>query len=130
MIATTKELFAELTIDNVKTLQCSLNRKILIIKFGADWCRPCKAIKETCETWFTKMPENAICADIDIDESLDLYMAFKTKKMVKGVPTILAFHGDILRDHWFIPDDSVSGGDINTVNAFFERCLAKANSFA
>ena len=117
-----------MNVDNVKTIQSNLNNKVLIVKFGASWCRPCKNIKETCETWFSKLPENIICADIDIDECLDLYMALKTKKMVKGVPSILAWFGGNEREHWYIPDDSVSGGDILPVNAFFERCVAKANS--
>ena len=121
-------IFVELNVDNVKTLQSSLNHKVLIIKFGAEWCRPCKNIKETCETWFSKLPENIIGADIDIDECMDLYMALKTKKMVNGVPSLLAWFGDNTRDHWFIPDDSVSGGDIQQVNKFFERCFAKAKS--
>jgi len=124
-----KEIYEELNVNNVKELQSQLSNKLLIIKFGADWCRPCKNIKSTCETWFTKMPENVICADIDIDECLDLYMALKTKKMVKGVPVLLAYYGDVTRDQWYIPDDSVSGGDIENVNKFFERCLSKANSF-
>jgi len=115
-------------VDNVKTLQSSLNNKVLIIKFGAEWCRPCKNIKETCETWFSKLPENIIGADIDIDECMDLYMALKTKKMVNGVPSLLAWFGDNPRDNWFIPDDSVSGGDIQQVNKFFERCFLKAKS--
>ena len=125
-----KEIYEELSLNTFKELQNNLNNKILVIKFGATWCKPCKTIKNTCEQWFGEMPNNVICVDIDIDECLDLYMALKTKKMVKGVPTILAYYGDVKRDQWFIPDDSVSGGDIENVNKFFERCLSKANTLA
>ena len=122
-----KEIIVELSIDNLKTLQNSLNNKILIIKFSAEWCGPCKKIKNDCNNWFNKMPSNVICIDIDIDETLDLYMALKKYKMVKGVPSILAYCCNANREQWYIPDDSVSGGDINNVNQFFERCLEKAN---
>jgi hypothetical protein len=44
------------------------------------------------------------------------------------VPTILAFYGDVSRDQWYIPDDSVSGGNIQQVQQFFERCAAKAKT--
>jgi len=125
-----KEIYEELTLNTFKELQNNLNNKILIIKFGATWCKPCKSIKTTSERWFGEMPNNVICVDIDIDECLDLYMALKTKKMVKGIPAILAYYGDIKRDQWYIPDDSVSGGDIENVNKFFERCLSKANTLA
>lgn len=123
-----KEIYVELSVDNLKTIQNELNNKVLIVKFGAEWCRPCKNIKGICETWFSKLPENIICADIDIDESLDLYIALKSKKMVKGVPTILAWYGTNEREQWYIPDDSVSGGDIAQVDAFFQRCFLKANN--
>jgi thiol-disulfide isomerase/thioredoxin len=125
-----KEIYEELSLNTFKELQNNLNNKILIVKFGATWCKPCKTIKNTCEQWFGEMPNNVICVDIDIDECLDLYMALKTKKMVKGVPAILAYYGDVKRDQWYIPDDSVSGGDIENVNKFFERCLSKANTLA
>lgn len=129
MSNTEREIYTELTVDNVKTLQTSSPpNTVLIIKFGAEWCKPCKNIKNTCEAWFTKLPPNVICADIDVDEHLDLFMALKNKKMLKGVPTLLAWRcSDIgkKREPWYIPYDSVSGGDISQVNAFFERCLVK-----
>lgn len=130
MANTQREIYTELTVENVKTLQTSSPpNTVLIIKFGAEWCNPCKTIKNTCEEWFTKLPPNVICADIDVDACLNLFMALKTKRMVKGVPSLLAWWCsgvDKEREYWYIPDDSVSGGDISQVNAFFERCLTKA----
>jgi thiol-disulfide isomerase/thioredoxin len=129
MANTQREIYTELTVENIKALQTSSPvNTVLIIKFGAEWCKPCKIIKNTCEEWFTKLPPNIICADIDVDESLDLFMALKTKKMIKGVPTLLAWWcsgAGKERERWYIPDDSVSGGDIKQVNDFFERCLMK-----
>lgn len=97
--------------------------QVLIIKFGADWCGPCKVIKPLCEEWKKTMPKNIGWIEIDIDESIELYAAFKTKRMITGVPTLFAFRGDTKRDQWYIPDDSVSGGNIKIVADFLKRCL-------
>jgi len=117
-MASTKTI---MTPADLMHLQTNAKNSIIIIKFGAEWCNPCKLIKPTCDEWLKSCPPNIIYADIDIDESIELYMAFKSKKMIKGVPTILAFNTSKAREHWYIPDDSVIGGDINAVNAFFQR---------
>jgi thioredoxin 1 len=97
--------------------------QVMIIKFGADWCAPCKVIKPVCEEWKKTMPTNIGWVDIDIDESIELYASFKTKRMISGVPTLFAFRGDTKRDQWYIPDDSVSGGNCKAVTDFLNRCL-------
>ena len=58
---------------------------------------------------------------------MELYYALKTKKMVNGIPSILAYYGNVERDmnQWYIPSDSVIGGDENEVNLFFNRCQIK-----
>ena len=43
----------------------------------------------------------------------------KTKKMIKGVPTLMAYK---MGSNNYIPDDSISGADVNEVNKFFDRC--------
>ena len=107
--------------------------KILIIKFGATWCGPCKMIKPLVTSWvnhFTKLVDNIVFADIDVDEHLDLYVALKKYKMVNGLPTMLAYYGDAEKEpeRWYLPDDSVIGGKESDVKAFLDRCAQKANS--
>ena len=123
-----RTIITDLMPDSLIALQATLQHHILIVKFGATWCAPCQRIKAQVNQCFVEMPRNVLCADIDIDESIDLYVGLKSKKMVKGVPTILAFYGDTARDKWYIPDDSVSGGDAGAVASFFQRCAAKAQS--
>jgi thioredoxin-like negative regulator of GroEL len=119
----TKRVITALTPAELQQLQSQPSHHVIVIKFGAEWCGPCKLIKSTCEQWFNNCPDNIIYANIDIDESLDLYMALKNKKMLRGVPTIIAFDNSIAnREHWYIPDDSVEGGDVNAVIKFFNRC--------
>jgi thiol-disulfide isomerase/thioredoxin len=102
--------------------------KIIIIKFGATWCGPCKTIKPLVEQWTKVMAGNITFVDIDVDDSLELYMALKKVKMVSGLPTILAYYGDTVREQWYIPDDSVIGGNEVNIKSFLDRCASKANS--
>jgi hypothetical protein len=96
------------------------NPGIIILKFGASWCKPCKLIETPVYNFFGSSPDNVICGDIDIDDSFDVFSYLKTKKMVSGVPTLLCYKkGNIT----YIPDDSVSGSDLNNLNAFFIRCV-------
>jgi len=122
------DIYLELSPDKLRTLQQTYGNNIIIIKCSADWCSPCKRIKPLCETNFQNMPNNVIIFDLDVDQSLDLYATLKSKKMVRGVPCLLCYYGDIKRDHWYIPDDSISGANTKEVQAFFDRCKVKASS--
>lgn len=118
----------ELTPKTLEEAQKRLGNNVMIVKFGADWCKPCQKIKSLCNNYFVRLPSNVVCADIDVDECIELYATLKRRKMVNGVPTILAFFGDVKRDKWYIPDDSVSGGHLPDVQCFFERCASKART--
>lgn len=122
-----REIIEELEIEDFKELLQNLENKIIIIKFSADWCKPCKKIKPIVEEWFSKLNETFIIFEIDIDETMELYYALKTKKMVNGIPSILAYYGNVERDmnQWYIPSDSIIGGDEKEVNLFFDRCQIK-----
>ena len=123
-----RDIIEELTVDECKELQDKLENKVLIIKFSADWCKPCQKIKPLVNEHISKLPENVLIADIDIDETMDLYMAFRNKKMLSGIPTILAFYGDVDHEHWYVSDASVSGQDEESINNFFKNVIEKANS--
>jgi len=123
------KIITELNVAQLQTLQAALPpNAVLILKFGAEWCGPCKAIAPAYQAFIKHCPANILCADIDVDESLDLYMALKKVKMVNGIPVFLAFFGGVKRESWFIPDDSIIGANPAAVNDFFKRCLAKAGA--
>ena len=118
----------ELSAAELQKLQRDMGNKILIIKFGAEWCGPCKRIAPVFHAFIKSQPENIIFADIDVDNNLDLYMALKRNKMINAVPVFLAYYGDNKkREKWFIPDDSLIGADDTQVKQFFQRCLDKAS---
>ena len=96
-----------------------VNPGLVIMKLGAEWCGPCKKIKHVVDGFFATSPPNVICAEIDVDESFDLYAQLKSKKMVNGIPVILCYKkGNVS----FIPDDSITGIDATELNNFFKRC--------
>lgn len=117
----------KLSVDGLqKLLVGQTSDKLFIIKFGAPWCAPCKSIKPMATAAMSKLATthggHVVCVDICIDDDLDLYAELKRRRVVKGVPAILAYRGTDMQDPWYHPMDSVSGGDQAKVSAFFERC--------
>ena len=98
------------------------NNSPFMIKFGADWCVPCQKINDYVHEKFLALPNNVLCADVNVDDSFDLYAFLKQKKMVTGIPTILFYDKGATS---YPPDESVSGTDIEELNAFFNRCLQR-----
>ena len=89
----------------------------IIICLSATWCKPCQYIKDTVEYNFKKIQSDEnLCYKLDVDQYTDLYSFLKSRKMVNGVPTILQYKQG---NESFIPDNAVSGGDVNRVNNFF-----------
>jgi len=96
------------------------NPGVLIFKFTADWCKPCQTIKKDVDAHFERISSDRIkCIEVNVDEAFDLFAFMKTKKMMKGIPTMLAYKKGNTN---FAPDDSISGAELNEVNDFIGRC--------
>jgi len=95
------------------------NPGVVIIKFGAEWCGPCKMIEPLVAQWYSIMPENVQCCKIDVDESFEVYGFLKSKRRINGIPAILAYRKGNIN---YIPDDMIAGSDAGQNNAFFKRC--------
>jgi thiol-disulfide isomerase/thioredoxin len=107
MSLTTREQFLNLIQDNTG---------LIVIKFGASWCGPCKVIHKEVQSQFKDLPSHIVCYDLDIDDCPDLYSYLKKRRQIRGVPTIMAFH------HYNksgVPDLTHSGSDIQGVQRFF-----------
>jgi len=100
------------------------NPGVVIIKFGAEWCGPCKKIEGHVKILMNSMPENVQSYIIDIDDSLEVYSFLKNKKMVNGIPVILAYYKN--DEASYIPDDVIIGADAVKINEFFERSYKHA----
>lgn len=109
------------SIDNRQALLDLLptNPGLIFIKFGAEWCAPCKKIEKDLEEHFNNMPDNIQCVILDIDECFDVYAYMKSKKMVKSIPSVICYQKG---SETYVPDDVYCGSDKNELDVFFERC--------
>ena len=57
---------------DLKTILAN-NQSIVLIKFSAEWCGPCKKIAPTVDHWKNALPETVEFYEIDIDESINLF---------------------------------------------------------
>ena len=103
-----------------------LNPGLIIIKFGADWCKPCKKIKEPVDLVFSQTPSNIVCCDINVDDCYEIYTFLKGKRMINGIPTILCYKKGNIE---YAPDDSFVGADLNALDSFFKRCVIHSKDF-
>lgn len=97
------------------------NPGVFIFKFGAEWCGPCKKIKKFLDKVSLVLPANIMYIfSVDVDECFDLYAYLKQKKMVSGIPVMLAYKAG---NTTYAPDASVSGIDEKEIKYFFDTCL-------
>lgn len=95
------------------------NPGILIFKFTAEWCVPCKKIKEYSYKKSNELPEYIKLLEVDVDESFDIYAFLKHKKMVNGIPVFLAYAKDVNE----APVASVMGTNLPDIEEFFAKCI-------
>jgi thioredoxin-like negative regulator of GroEL len=96
------------------------NSSVIILKFGAEWCGPCKTIEKEVVEYMNKMPENYTCMILDIDECFDLYAYLKSKKIVTSIPCMIAyFKGNA----HYAPDEIMIGTNLEEIEGFFQACL-------
>jgi thiol-disulfide isomerase/thioredoxin len=97
------------------------NPGIIILKFGADWCGPCKMIEPCVNQWFAKMPAHQVlCGLIDVDDNFEVYGFLKNKRVLRGIPAMLCYYKG---NTHYIPNDMTTGADRRATDDFFERCL-------
>jgi len=119
------ETFKDISLENFKKLLYNIdNNTKVIIKFTAIWCAPCKKIQPVVKELVNDLPNNIKFIEIDIDESLELYVLLKKYKQVNGIPAILVYNNrNTEDDKWYISNDSVLGSDIESVKQLFDRTI-------
>jgi thiol:disulfide interchange protein len=95
--------------------------KTLILKLGATWCGPCRAvdplIMDACRQTSSLDDVTWVVLDVDEDGNSDVYSYFKKMRQVNGIPAVLVWHLHINQDT--IPDRSVTGADEVRLVALF-----------
>jgi len=97
----------------------------VVIKFGAEWCAPCHRIAQPVANWFQKLEQehtNIQLIYIDVDKSFELYAFLKTRKMIQGIPAILAYYKG---NTTYVFDDSVAGTNEDNIDIFFQTVISK-----
>jgi len=113
------------TRENFIQLLKEENPGVIIIKFGATWCKPCFRIKNYINNKFNSMNQNVLCIDLDIDHCKQIYSFLKSRKMIRGIPSVICYfkkkEEDISDFDIYIPDKSVTGADIGALDKLFEE---------
>jgi len=94
------------------------NKGVIIIKFGAEWCGPCKKCHDQVVNCMQTMPAGVECYIIDVDENIDVYAFLKSKKVVAGIPAILVYYAGSIA---IAPTFTVTGADPVQINRIFDK---------
>jgi thioredoxin 1 len=75
-----------------KTLKNSVGtNKTVLVKAGATWCNPCRALAPTLEKVAEERLASLPVFDLDIDDSPSAAQSLK----IMGVPTMVLFHNGV-----------------------------------
>lgn len=87
----------------------------VVVKFGAEWCNPCKVMEPIIESVANQLEDKAKVMSIDVEDEPDL----ATKYKIRNVPTILYFKNGELKDKSV---GAMSESDlINRINNLIEQ---------
>ena len=98
----------------------------VVLKFYADWCGPCKVIAPKVKEMILNKANSLsnetnkfIYIEVDVDECFDLYAFLKSKKMIRGIPTIFLYQKNVYlqseESHMYIPQASIAGTKENEI---------------
>ena len=105
----------------------------IVLKFKANWCRPCKVIEpfvhKQVEDKITQLDQENrknvfLYVEVDVDVCFDLYSFLKQKKRINGIPALFLYSKKIYQtidvEYQYIPQYSVSGANQKEIEGLFK----------
>ena len=69
--------------------------KLVLVKFGATWCGPCRSVDKELKSLAGQLPADVEVLKIDVDENPDLAQEFQ----ITGIPRMMLVRsGEVLAD--------------------------------
>ena len=90
---------------------------LIALKFSAEWCGPCKAIKPVFESLQASFPQ-IFFGDIDIDKVPEVAQLYG----ITAVPSFVFLHNGKI-------EDKVTGGDLPKISVALKKLAGKAPTF-
>ena len=91
------------------------NQDVIVFFLTATWCVPCQTIKSYVLEKSSQYEITFI--QLDADQDSDVYSLLKTKKQIKGVPSLLVYKKNNIS---FNANLSISGTNKNEIDCFFD----------
>lgn len=83
---------------------------VIILKFYADWCKPCKRIKNIVYDRFMEYPDDIFLVELDFDTQRSIANSMR----VRSIPTLVSIvNGE--------QKDVIVGSDVKNVHALFNN---------
>lgn len=101
------------------------NPGLVLLKFGATWCGPCKTVDAVIHEYFENTPEKVVCCVLDIDDNFELYGYMKKSRVTNGIPVILCYDTNNVN---IMPTDSVTGANRQSLLQFLNRVSVRIES--
>ena len=101
-------------VDTITTreeaLQLINNNNVVIFKFTATWCGPCKKVASLVDELYEQVKDHVVMVIVDIDKARDIASFMK----IRSVPTMLSYINKQ-------PMDSILGANEKGIIGFFNK---------
>ena len=86
-------MIQELTDSDFKEVALS-SQKTVLVKFGAEWCGPCKKLVPVLEELNSEINGNMLLVTVDVDKSPETALKYG----IMSIPTMIIFKDGIIKE--------------------------------